>query len=205
MEPDAEILAELSPEKLLWAYSHGVFPMVDDGELLWFSPDPRGLLPLDGRFHVSRSLRRTVGRGLFECTVDTCFAAVMDLCGRRRDEGTWITPEMKVAYGRLHELGCAHSVEAWPAGRVGQGAPSGGVYGVTIGGAFFAESMFHRATDAGKVALVYLVERLAARGFVMCDVQWTIENLYRFGAFDMPRVQYLGMLVRAITADCSFV
>jgi leucyl/phenylalanyl-tRNA--protein transferase len=197
-------MAELSPEKLLWAYSHGVFPMVDDGRLLWFSPDPRGLLPLDGRFHVSRSLRRTIARGQFECTADTRFAAVMDLCGRRRDEGTWITPEMKVAYGRLHELGFAHSVEAWPAGRTGQGQPVGGAYGVSIGGAFFAESMFHRVADAGKVALVYLVERLAGRGFVMCDVQWTTENLRRFGAFDMPRDQYLGMLVRAITADCRF-
>jgi len=204
-EPDAEILGELSPEKLLWAYSHGVFPMVDNGELLWFSPDPRGLLPLDGRFHVSRSLRRTIQSGLFECTIDTCFGEVMDLCGQRRDEGTWITPEMKVAYGRLGELGYAHSVEAWPAGRIGQGAPAGGVYGVSIGGAFFAESMFHRETDAGKVALVYLVNRLAAREFVMCDVQWTTENLCRFGAFDMPRVQYLGMVIRAITAECRLV
>ena len=204
MEPDAEILAGLSPEKLLWAYSHGVFPMVDGGELLWFSPDPRGLMPLDGRFHVSRSLRRTIARGIFECTVDTCFGAVMDLCGRRGDEGTWITPEMKVAYGRLHELGFAHSVEAWPTGQVGQGRPVGGVYGVSIGGAFFAESMFHRQTDAGKVALAYLVECLARRGYVMCDVQWTTENLRCFGAFDMPRAGYLGMLVRAITADCRF-
>ncbi len=150
MEPDPEILAELSPEKLLWAYSHGVFPMVDNGQLLWFSPDPRGLLPLDGRFHVSRSLRRTLQSGLFECSVDNCFAAVMGLCGQRRDEGTWITPEMKVAYGRLHELGFAHSVEAWPAGRIGQGAPAGGLYGVSIGGAFFARGMFHKQTDAGE-------------------------------------------------------
>ena len=178
--------------------------MVDDGELLWFSPDPRGLLPLDGRFHVSRSLRRTIAQGRFECTVDTCFGAVMDLCGRRGEEGSWITSEMKIAYGRLHELGLAHSVEAWPAGRIGQGQPVGGVYGVSIGGAFFAESMFHTRTDAGKVALAYLVEHLIERGFVMCDVQWTTENLCRLGAFDMPREQYIGMLVRAITADCRF-
>ena len=204
MEPDSEILAGLLPEKLLWAYTHGVFPMVNDGELLWFSPDPRGLLPLDGRFHVSRSLRRTIQRGRFECTVDSCLGAVMDLCGRRGDEGTWITSEMKTAYGRLGELGFAHSVEAWPAGRVGQGAPVGGVYGVSIGGAFFAESMFHTRTDAGKVALVCLIDRLIERGFVMCDVQWTTDNLRRLGAFDMPRDQYLGMLVRAISADCRF-
>ena len=204
MGPDAEILTELAPEKLVWAYSHGVFPMVDDGELLWFSPDPRGLMPLDGRFHVSRSLRRTIARGVLECTVDNCFATVMDLCAQRREEGTWITPEMKVAYGRLHELGLAHSVEVWPIGQVGQGAPAGGLYGLSIGAAFFAESMFHRQTDAGKAALVCLVERLASRGFVMCDVQWTTDNLRRFGAFDIPRTQYLGMLVRAVSAECSF-
>ena len=204
MAPDAEILAELSPEKLLWAYSHGVFPMVDDGELLWFSPDPRGLLPLDGRFHVSRSLRRTIRRGVFEYTADACFDTVMDLCGRRGDEGTWITSEMKVAYGRLHELGFAHSVEAWPVGRIGQGQPAGGVYGVSIGAAFFAESMFHTQRNAGKAALVYLLKRLAGRGYVMCDVQWTTDNLRRFGAFDIPRERYLRMLVEAITAECRF-
>jgi len=199
VEPDPEILAELSPEKLLWAYAHGVFPMVDNGALLWFSPDPRGLLPLDGRFHVSRSLRRTIRQGRFECTVDKCFAAVMDLCSEGRDEGTWISPEMKAAYGRLHDLGFAHSVEAWPAGRVGQGAPAGGLYGVSIGAAFFAESMFHRQTDAGKVALAYLVERLIERGYAICDVQWTTDNLRRFGAFDIQRDQYLDMLVEAVS------
>ena len=204
MEPAAEILADLSPEKLLWAYANGIFPMVSDGELLWFSPDPRGLLPLDERFHVSRSLRRTIAGGRFECTADTCFGAVMDLCSRGRDEGTWISPEMKVAYGRLHELGLAHSVEAWPAGRIGRGQPAGGLYGVSIGGAFFAESMFHRRRDAGKVALVYLVERLARRGFVMCDVQWTTDNLRCFGAFDMPRGEYLDMLVSAVSSDRGF-
>ncbi|MDP6546267.1 MAG: leucyl/phenylalanyl-tRNA--protein transferase [Phycisphaerae bacterium] len=201
---DDGILDALTPRRLLEAYCQGVFPMIDDDKLLWFSPDPRGLLPLDGRFHVSRSLRRTIRRGIFECTVDTCFPAVMGLCGQGRQEGTWITPEMKVAYCELHNAGFAHSVEVWPAGEVHQAPPVGGVYGVSIGAAFFAESMFHRATDAGKVGLVYLVERLAERGFVMCDVQWTTENLCRFGAFDMPRVQYLGMLIRAISADCRF-
>jgi len=203
-EPDPEILAELAPDKLVWAYSQGVFPMVDNGELLWFSPDPRGLMPLDSRFHVSRSLRRTINRGRFECTVDTCFGDVVELCAERRDDGAWISSEMKVAYCKLHELGLAHSVEAWPAGRIGQGSPAGGLYGVSIGAAFFAESMFHRATDAGKVALVHLVERLTTRGYVMCDVQWTTENLCRFGAFDMPRIEYLGMLIRAVSNECSF-
>ena len=205
MEPDPEILAELEPEKLLWAYSQGFFPMIDNGELMWFSPDPRGMLPLDDRFHVSRSLRRTIAGGRFECTVNACFAGVMDLCGSGRDEGTWITPEMKVAYERLNEFGLAHSVEAWPAGQAGCGLPVGGVYGVSIGAAFFAESMFHRQTDAGKVAVVHLVRRLAQRGFVMCDIQWNTDNLRRFGAFDMPRDEYLDTLVRAVSGECSFV
>jgi leucyl/phenylalanyl-tRNA---protein transferase len=204
MAPDPEILEQLAPEKLLHAYSHGLFPMVSDGELMWFSPDPRGVMPLDQRFHVSRSLRRTIRRGVYECTIDTCFSDVMDLCAQRPDDGVWITSEMKIAYAKMHELGLAHSVEAWPAGQVAQGLPVGGVYGVSIGSAFFAESMFHSETDAGKVALVGLVEHLAARGFVFCDVQWTTENLCRFGAFDMPRIEYLGMLVRAVSNDCGF-
>ena len=203
MEPDPDILAELVPEKLVWAYSHGLFPMIDEGELMWFSPDPRGLMPLDERFHISRSLRRTVARGVYQCTVDACFSEVMDLCGRR-DEGTWITPEMKLAYRRLHELGLAHSVEAWPVGQVGQGQPVGGVYGVSIGAAFFAESMFHTATDAGKVALAFLVKRLREQRYVMCDIQWTTENLCKLGAFDMPRLKYLGMLVGAVSSERTF-
>jgi len=204
MEPVGEILAALSPERLVWAYAHGVFPMVEEGRLMWFSPDPRGLMPLDGRFHVSRSLRRTIRAGRFECTVDRNFGAVMDFCAERPGVGTWISPEMKIAYRRLNELGFAHSVEAWPAGRVGDGEPAGGLYGVTIGGAFFAESMFHRRTDAGKVALVDLVRRLKDRGFAILDVQWTTPNLRRFGAFDVPRDEYFAMLGRAISAECTF-
>jgi len=204
MEPDPDILAELAPEKLLHAYSHGLFPMIDAGDLMWFSPDPRGVMPLDHRFHVSRSLRRTINRGVYECTIDACFSDVMELCAERIDDGVWITCEMKIAYAELHALGLAHSVEAWPVGQVGQGVPVGGVYGVSIGSAFFAESMFHSQTDAGKVALVHLVEHLAARGFVMCDVQWTTENLRRFGAFDMPRIEYFGMMMRAVSNDCRF-
>jgi len=204
MEPDPDILAELTPEKLLHAYSHGLFPMVSDGRLMWFSPDPRGVMPLDQRFHVSRSLRRTINRGVYECTIDARFSEVMDLCAQGRNDGVWITSEMNIAYAKLHEVGLAHSVEAWPAGRIAEGLPVGGVYGVSIGSAFFAESMFHTQTDAGKVALVGLIQHLAARGFVFCDVQWTTENLRRFGAFDMPRIEYLGMLVRAVSNDCAF-
>jgi len=200
---DPDILAALSPRRLVAAYAGGAFPMVERGELYWFRPDPRGLLPLDERFHVSRSLRRTVRRGVYACTADRCFPAVMGLCGRRA-EGTWISPEMHAAYTHLHRLGLAHSVEAWPAGREGRGQPVGGVYGVALGGAFFAESMFHTATDAGKVALVHLIQRLRRRGFAFCDVQWTTDNLRRFGAYDVPRERYLGMLHEALARNVAF-
>jgi len=204
-EIDPDILAALSPQVLVAAYSQGVFPMVCDGELLWFSPERRGLMPLDERFHVSRRLRRTIHSGRFECTIDACFPAVMDLCAEdRQPDGTWISPEMKVAYGRLHRAGLAHSVEAWPAGQVGCGAPAGGLYGVTLGAAFFAESMFHQVTDAGKVALVHVIEHLGRRGFLFCDVQWTTDNLRRFGAYDVPREQYLALLGRALKLRRSF-
>jgi leucyl/phenylalanyl-tRNA--protein transferase len=152
---------------------------------------------------VPRRLRQTIRGGRFACTVDRCFQDVMGLCAGRRDEGTWISPEMRVAYGLLHVGGLAHSVEAWPAGRVGEGEPAGGLYGVTIGGAFFAESMFHRVTDAGKAALVFLVERLRERGFLLCDVQWTTPNLRRFGAMDLPRDEYLDLLNAALDRKCS--
>ena len=202
---DPDILAALAPRVLVSAYGQGVFPMVQDGEVLWFSPDPRGLMPLDERFHVPRRLARTIRGGRFECTADACFSAVMDLCAENREpDGTWISAEMKVAYGRLHQAGLAHSVEAWPAGKVGLGRPAGGLYGVTLGGAFFAESMFHRVTDAGKVALAHLVERLRERRFVVCDVQWTTENLTRFGAYDVPRDEYLGLLARALRLPRDF-
>ena len=204
-EADPDILAVLSPRVLISAYAQGAFPMVQDGEVLWFSPEIRGLMPLDERFHISRRLDRTIRSGRFECTVDRCFPAVMDLCAEDREpDGTWISPEMKLAYGRLHRAGLAHSVEVWPAGRVGRGRPAGGLYGVTLGAAFFAESMFHRVTDAGKVAVVHLVERLRSGGFLFCDVQWTTPNLRRFGAYDVPRQEYLALLERALRLQCHF-
>ncbi|MFW6155624.1 MAG: leucyl/phenylalanyl-tRNA--protein transferase [Planctomycetota bacterium] len=203
--PDDDILAALAPEHLLTAYANGIFPMVDRGALMWFSPDPRGLLPLDARFHVSRSLRRTIRRGRYVCTVNRAFRAVVRCCAERGDgEPTWISPEIAMAYARLHALGFAHSVEAWSPDRIGRGEPVGGVYGVGLGGAFFAESMFHRRSDAGKVALVHLVERLRRRGFVLCDVQWTTDNLRRFGAFDLPREEYLARLAEAVFMDRRF-
>ncbi len=205
MQVDHDILSVLTPQTLVSAYVHGLFPMVQDGELMWFSPDPRGLLPLDDRFHVSRSLVRTVRRGVFVHTVNHCFDEVVRLCAERSDgEPTWISPEIRLAYGRLHEHGLAHSVEAWPAGSVDDGSPVGGLYGVALGGAFFAESMFHTQTDAGKVAVVTLIERLRERGFTLCDIQWVTDNLARFGAVEMPRDEYLTCLHSAVTSSCQF-
>ena len=203
MDPD--ILAVLSPRVLVAAYARGIFPMVQDGQVLWFSPDPRGLMPLDERFHVPRRLARTVRGGRFEWTVDRCFAEVMALCAEGREpDGTWISAEMKSAYGRLHRAALAHSVEVWPAGQVARGRPVGGLYGVSLGGAFFAESMFHRVRDAGKVALVRLIERLGERGFLFCDIQWTTDALCRFGAYDVPRDEYLALLGEALELPRRF-
>jgi leucyl/phenylalanyl-tRNA--protein transferase len=205
MKVDKAILAALSPDRLISAYTQGLFPMVESGRIMWFSPDPRGLLPVDGSFHVSRRLRQTIRSGRFACTVNRCFLKVMGLCADRGDEPTWISPEMTAAYGRLNELGLAHSVEAWQSDGAAQGVPAGGLYGVAIGGAFFAESMFHTVTDAGKVALAYLIDTLRARGFTLCDIQWTTENLRRFGAFDISRQEYLRRLRQAIELPRQFV
>jgi leucyl/phenylalanyl-tRNA---protein transferase len=204
MRVDPDILAALNPQDLVLAYATGWFPMVEDGQLMWFSPDPRGLMPVDERFHVSRSLARTLRIGRFACTIDRCFRQVMDLCAQRPSEGTWISPEIHRAYRRLHEIGVAHSVEAWPVDSIGRGDPVGGLYGVSLGGAFFAESMFHRVTDAGKVALAHLITHLRTREFLLCDVQWTTPNLCRYGAFDLPREDYLALLTRALRCGARF-
>jgi len=204
MKGDPEILAALTPRNLVSAYCQGVFPMVEEGRLMWFRPDPRGLLPLDERFHVPRRLRRTIRSGRFACTVDRCFDQVIACCANRPNgEPTWISPEMRIAYGRLHELELAHSFEAWPADRVGDGLPVGGLYGVAIGAAFFGESMFHTVTDAGKVALVASVDHLRRRGFALYDIQWTTDNLKRHGAYEVSARDYQFMLNAAVGAAPS--
>lgn len=204
-QPDPEIMASLRPEMLISAYAQGIFPMVQDGELMWFRPQRRGLLPLDERFHISRSLARTIARGRFECTINRGFDDVIRLCADRPDGiPTWISPEIRLAYIRLHELGLAHSIEAWPAEKAGSGEPAGGLYGVSLGGAFFGESMFHTVTDAGKVALVHCVEHLRKRGFALLDIQWTTPNLLRFGAYEVPHEQYAEMLREAIESKVRF-
>jgi leucyl/phenylalanyl-tRNA--protein transferase len=185
---------------LVRAYREGIFPMgLDDGEIGWFSPDPRGILPLDA-FRVPSRLARVVRKGVFEVAIDRDFAAVMRACADARDEGTWINDEIFESYVALHHAGVAHSVECWQ-----DGALAGGLYGVHLGGAFFGESMFHRVTDASKVALVALVERMNARGFELLDIQWVTEHLVQFGATEIPRADYLARLGRAVRKDCDFV
>jgi leucyl/phenylalanyl-tRNA--protein transferase len=187
---------------LVSAYASGWFPMaVADGEIRWFSPDPRGILPLD-RFHLSRRLARVLRSGRFSIHVNRDFEAVIRSCAlaERDDEGgTWIDAEIYESYCALHEAGYAHSVEAWADGEL-----AGGLYGVALGGAFFGESMFHRVTDASKVALVGLVGRLETRGFTLLDTQWTTPHLEQFGALEIPRDDYLRRLSAALRLECTF-
>ncbi len=183
--------ADLEPGTLLAAYRQGLFPMpFDRRRIAWFSPDPRGILPLDG-LRVSRSLRRSLRR--YTVTTDTQFREVMTRCGDRRRPGGWITPAFVDAYHTLHRLGWAHSVEVWDGDRL-----VGGLYGVRIGGFFAGESMFHTATDASKVALVHLVDELVRSGARLLDVQWTTPHLVSLGAIDVPRPRYLDLLRAAV-------
>jgi leucyl/phenylalanyl-tRNA---protein transferase len=183
--------ADLEPGTLLAAYRVGLFPMpFDRRRVAWYSPDPRGILPLEG-LRVSRSLRRSAQR--FEVRIDTRFRDVVHACADPRREGGWITPAFVEAYTRLHELGWAHSVEAYVGGEL-----VGGLYGVRIGGLFAGESMFHRVTDASKVTLLHLVELLLLDGATLLDVQWTTDHLRSLGAVDVPREQYLALLGAAL-------
>ena len=190
----------LTPEGIELAYRHGIFPMADErsGEVLWFRPDPRAVIPLDG-FHVSRSLVRTLRRGRFEVRVDTAFETVMRGCADR-PEGSWISERFVEVYGALHRAGKAHSVEAWRDRRL-----VGGVYGLALGGAFMAESMFHRETDASKVTLAALVGRLSERGFTVLDVQYMTPHLESLGAVEITRREYERRLERALALDRTFV
>ncbi len=184
---------ELSAECLLHAYRRGIFPWYGEAQpVLWWSPDPRMVL-FPRELHVSRSLRKTLRRHPYRITMDRCFAEVVAACAApRRDEaGTWITPEMAAAYRHLHELGFAHSVEAWRDGRL-----VGGLYGVAIGRVFFGESMFHRERDASKVAFVWLVRSLQARGFGLVDCQVATPHLARLGAREIPRARFIALLDR---------
>jgi leucyl/phenylalanyl-tRNA--protein transferase len=191
----------LTPSILLSAYCQGWFPMADeDGTVYWYDPDPRTILPLDG-FHISWSLARRLRRGGFDIRYDTAFRQVMAACAAPAPgrEETWISDEFIDVYTQLHEAGFAHSVEVWTKGEL-----VGGVYGVSIGGLYAGESMFSRRTNASKIALVHLVERLNGNGFSLFDVQFTTDHLKRLGAIEIPRNQYKERLAHALTLDVQF-
>jgi len=177
---------------LIEAYSQGIFPMgMSNGEIGWFSPDPRGVIPLDDGFHIPHGLRKVLKKKPFELRVNTAFETVMRACADRNE--TWITDGIIESYCRLHERGLAHSVETWRGNEL-----VGGLYGVALGGAFFGESMFSRTTDASKVALCHLVELLRANGFTLLDTQWVTPHLQTFGAKEIPRPHYLRLLEKAL-------
>ena len=184
----------LSPLELLYAYSQGIFPMAHEDGIYWYDPDPRAILPLDS-FHVPRSLQRVLKKRLFEIRVNTAFAGVMRACAAPRPgrEETRISDEFIDAYSQLHQMGYAHSVEAWQAGQL-----VGGLYGVAINSFFAGESMFSHQRDASKVALVALVRRLQARRFLLLDVQFTTPHLVRFGAVEISRAAYHARLAQAL-------
>jgi leucyl/phenylalanyl-tRNA--protein transferase len=187
----------IDPELLLQGYRLGVFPMaMEDDSIQWFSPDPRAILPLED-FHVPHALRRLVSRKVFETTIDDAFPKVIEACAQRED--TWINLEIIESYTRLHEIGCAHSVEVWKEGKL-----AGGLYGVAVGGAFFGESMFHHVTDASKIALVTLVEHLRTRKFSLLDTQWLTPHLQQFGGIEISRNDYLRVLRRAVDLPTEF-
>lgn len=202
-EPDGLLAVggDLSPERLLSAYAEGIFPWYDErSPILWWSPDPRLVLEPE-RLHLSRSLLRTLRRGTYRVTADRAFGEVIRRCAahpRPGQRGTWITPEMVSAYGRLHELGFAHSFEAWRGDEL-----AGGLYGVSLGAAFFGESMFADRSDASKVAFVRAVEWLAGRGIRLLDCQVRTEHLVSLGAREIRRSEFLARLAAALEAPTA--
>ena len=191
--------SDIDPQFLLNAYCKGFFPMAEsrEGEIGWFSPDPRGIIELD-EFKVSRSLRQRIKQNLYEIRLDKHFENVVRSCGRRNE--TWISESIVRSYVRLFELGFAHSVETWMGEEL-----VGGLYGVAVKGAFFGESMFSTMRDASKVALAYLVARLKERGFVLLDTQYSTPHLARLGAKEISRDEYLERLERALRLQCTFI
>lgn len=190
----------ITPEILLRAYAAGLFPMAesaDDPDIYWVQPETRGILPLDD-FHVPKRLARTIRQKPFDIRFDSDFDGVMEGCAASTDDRptTWINPLILTLYKELHRMGYAHSVEAWEGEEL-----VGGLYGVSLGSAFFGESMFSRCTDASKICLVHLVERLRDKGFTLLDTQFTTEHLKTFGAIDMPRKTYEKVLAAAMESD----
>ena len=184
---------------LLAAYQTGFFPMAAGGRLGWYSPEERGVIPLEA-FHVPRRLKREIRRGRFRTTINVDFRRVIAICASRPDRaGNWIDDEIIQSYCALHTAGHAHSVEVWAGDML-----AGGLYGVSLRGAFFGESMFHTTNDASKVALCTLVERLRARGYRLLDLQWLTTHLAQFGAIAISRREYLRQLASAMEIDCRF-
>jgi len=199
-KPDDYII---EPELLLRAYATGVFPMAeeaDDPEVFWVRPEKRGVIPLDG-FHIPRSLQKTIRQGIFDIRLDSDFEGVIDGCASGVGERarTWINGPIREAYGKLFEIGHCHTVEAWHEGKL-----VGGLYGVTLGRAFFGESMFTRKRDASKVCLAYLVQHLVKQGFLLLDTQFTTPHLERFGAIEVPRKKYEKILEQALEGIALF-
>jgi leucyl/phenylalanyl-tRNA--protein transferase len=193
----------ITPQILLRAYAAGIFPMAESAEdnaLYWVEPDQRGIIPLND-LHISHSLRKAVKRRRFDIRIDTCFADVIAACAERTSErrATWINGRIRSLYMQLHRAGFCHSVECWQDGKL-----MGGLYGVRLGAIFFGESMFSRATDASKVALVHLVARLNAGGFRLLDAQFTNPHLERLGAISVPKAEYQRMMEPLLELDADF-
>ncbi|WP_247996825.1 leucyl/phenylalanyl-tRNA--protein transferase [Brucella tritici] len=193
----------IEPELLLRAYATGIFPMAeeaDDPEVFWVRPERRGVIPLDG-FHLPKSLQKTIRQGIFDIRLDSDFDGVIEGCSSGTGERarTWINGPIREAYKELFEIGHCHTVEAWHDGQL-----VGGLYGVTLGRAFFGESMFTRKRDASKVCLAYLVQHLVSRGFVLLDTQFTTPHLERFGAVEVPRKKYEKLLENALDGIARF-
>lgn len=193
----------ITPQILLKAYSVGLFPMAetaDDPNVFWVEPEMRGVMPIDG-FHISRSLKKQINKGIYDITYNEAFNAVVKSCAAASEgrEETWINETIRLLYSELHDIGHAHSVEAWYGDQL-----VGGLYGVTLGRAFFGESMFSRRSNASKVALVNLVERLKERGFILLDTQFNTEHLTQFGTQEVPRDDYEKLLQEALIGTAEF-
>lgn len=198
-----DIIVDITPQVLLKAYACGIFPMAesaDDSALYWIEPERRGVLPLD-RFHVPRRLARTIRQGRFEVRIDHDFEGVIDACAKSQPgrQSTWINNRIRGLYLELFRMGCCHTVEVWIDGRL-----AGGLYGVRLAGAFFGESMFTRVRDASKIALVYLVARLKHGGFKLLDTQFLTDHLSSFGAVEVSREKFQGLLEEALAASGDF-
>ncbi len=190
-------MSAIEPRALINAYCNGIFPMgMDNGRLSWFSPDPRGIIPIED-FRVPRSVRAELRLVDYEIRVNTAFSEVVRACGDRDD--TWISKEIIASYQLLHKMGYAHSIETWHEGEL-----VGGLYGVSIGGAYFGESMFSSVSGGSKAALVWLMEHLQKKGFILHDTQWTTPHLAMFGGREIPRDDYMRLLERAVNLPVTF-